>query len=56
MLHFFFIEISIQFICIIFLIIFFNKSALYIAANKGYTSIVKLLLSRDDIDVNSYAI
>ena len=54
MLHFFFIEISIQFICIIFL--FFNKSALYIAANKGYTSIVKLLLSRDDIDVNSYAI
>lgn len=34
----------------------FNKAALHIAIQKGYTDIVKILLSNSNIDVNSKSI
>lgn len=46
--YFFFDEIQI--------IIFLNKTALYITVEKGYIELVKLLLSRKEIDVNSKTI
>lgn len=36
--------------------LFVNKTALHIAIQKGFTDIVKILLSNSNIDVNSKSV